>query len=32
MALGTVVYLRETRALAARGVDLAARFASLPPE
>lgn len=32
MALGTIVYLRETRALAARGVDLAARFASLPPE
>jgi basic amino acid/polyamine antiporter, APA family len=32
MALGTVVYLRETRALAARGVDLAARFAVLPPE
>jgi hypothetical protein len=26
------MYLRETRALAARGVDLAARFASLPPE
>ena len=32
MALGTIVYLRETRALAARGVDLAARFAVLPPE
>ena len=32
MALGTIVYLRETRALAARGVDLAARFATLPPE
>ncbi len=32
MALGTIVYLRETRALAASGVDLAARFATLPPE
>ena len=32
MALGTIVYLRETRALAARGVDVAARFATLPPE
>jgi len=32
MALGSIVYLRETRALAARGVDLAARFAVLPPE
>ena len=32
MALGTIVYLRETRALAARGVNLAARFAVLPPE
>jgi hypothetical protein len=32
MALGTIVYLRETRALRTRGVDLAARFAVLPPE
>jgi hypothetical protein len=32
MALGTIVYRRETQALRARGVDLAARFAVLPPE
>lgn len=32
MALGTIVYWRETRALVARGVDVAARFATLPPE
>ncbi len=32
MALGTVVYAREKRALEARGVDVAARFATLPPE
>ncbi|MGE0815910.1 MAG: APC family permease [Vicinamibacterales bacterium] len=32
MAIGSVVYLRETRRLAAQGVDLAARFAVLPPE
>lgn len=32
MALGTIVYVREVRALAARGVDVAARFATLPPE
>ncbi len=32
MALGTVVYVREMRALAARGVDVATRFATLPPE
>ncbi|MGD9905770.1 MAG: APC family permease [Vicinamibacterales bacterium] len=32
MALASVVYRREIRALAARGVDVAARFAALPPE
>jgi amino acid transporter len=32
MALASVVYLREMRALTAQGVDVAARFASLPPE
>ncbi len=32
MALGTVVYARERRALEAQGVDVAARFAVLPPE
>ncbi|HUU35207.1 MAG TPA: APC family permease [Vicinamibacterales bacterium] len=32
MALGTVVYARERWALAAQGVDVAARFATLPPE
>ncbi|MEP7116228.1 MAG: amino acid permease [Acidobacteriota bacterium] len=32
MALGTIVYVREMRALVARGVDVAARFATLPPE
>ncbi len=32
MALGTMVYAREKRALEARGVDVAARFATLPPE
>ena len=32
MALASVVYLREMRALTAQGVDVAARFATLPPE
>lgn len=32
MALGTVVYLREMGRLRASGVDVAARFAALPPE
>ena len=32
MALGTLVYGREMRALEAQGVDVAARFATLPPE
>ena len=32
MALGTLVYAREKRALLAQGVDVAARFATLPPE
>jgi basic amino acid/polyamine antiporter, APA family len=32
MALGTVVYVREMRQLTAQGVDVAARFAALPPE
>ena len=32
MALGTIVYRRERRALEAQGVDVAARFATLPPE
>jgi amino acid transporter len=32
MALASVVYLREMRALRAQGVDVAARFAALPPE
>lgn len=32
MAVGTVVYLRETRRLAARGGDLRAITATLPPE
>ena len=32
MALATVVYLRERRQLRARGVDVDALFAKLPPE
>jgi APA family basic amino acid/polyamine antiporter len=32
MALATVVYLQEMRRLRAQGVDVAARFAALPPE
>ena len=32
MALATVVYLRERRLLRARGVDVDAIFAKLPPE
>jgi len=32
MGLGTAVYLREVGALRRRGVDVAAIFASLPPE
>ena len=32
MALATIVYRREMRRLRARGVDVAARFAALPPE
>jgi amino acid transporter len=32
MALGTVVFLRELARLRASGVDVAARFAELPPE
>jgi amino acid transporter len=32
MALATAVYFRETRALRAGGVDVEARFATLPPE
>lgn len=32
MALATIVYWREMRGLRARGVDVAARFAALPPE
>lgn len=32
MALATVVYLREMKRLRAQGVDVAARFATLPPE
>ncbi len=32
MALATVVYWREMRRLEAQGVDVAARFAALPPE
>lgn len=32
MAVGTVVYAREMRTLRASGVDVAARFAALPPE
>jgi amino acid transporter len=31
MAAGTVIYLRETRKLRRQGVDLDARFATLPP-
>ena len=31
LAAGSVVYLRETRKLRRQGVDLAARFAALPP-
>jgi hypothetical protein len=31
MAAGSVIYLRETRKLRRQGVDLAARFAALPP-
>lgn len=32
MAVATLVYLRETRALVARGVDLRTAFRTLPPE
>jgi hypothetical protein len=32
MALASVIYVREVRALRRRGVDVAARFSSLPPE
>jgi APA family basic amino acid/polyamine antiporter len=32
MAIASVIYLREVRALARSGVDLLARFATLPPE
>jgi APA family basic amino acid/polyamine antiporter len=32
MALASVIYARERRGLRARGVDVAARFAALPPE
>ena len=32
MTIGTVVYAREVRLLYAQGVDVAARFATLPPE
>ncbi|MEO7965156.1 MAG: APC family permease [Gemmatimonadaceae bacterium] len=32
MAVGTVIYLRETAALRKAGVDLDARFSTLPPE
>jgi hypothetical protein len=32
MAIGTLIYWRETRALAARGGDLRAITAVLPPE
>jgi APA family basic amino acid/polyamine antiporter len=32
MAIASVIYLREVRALARSGVDLRARFATLPPE
>jgi APA family basic amino acid/polyamine antiporter len=32
MALASVVYLREMRRLRGQGVDVAARFATLPPE
>jgi amino acid transporter len=32
MAVGSLVYLREVRALRRGGVDLEARFAALPPE
>jgi len=32
MAAGSVIYVRETRKLRRQGVDLDARFASLPPE
>jgi hypothetical protein len=32
MALATLVYLQEMRRLRAQGVDVAARFAALPPE
>lgn len=31
MAAGSIIYLRETRKLRRQGVDLAARFAALPP-
>jgi hypothetical protein len=32
MAAGSLIYLRERRALRRQGVDVAARFAALPPE
>jgi hypothetical protein len=32
MALGSVIYWREVRALRASGVDLDAHFRALPPE
>lgn len=32
MALASVIYVKEVRALRRRGVDVAARFSSLPPE
>lgn len=32
MAAGSVIYMREMRALRARGADVDARFAALPPE
>ena len=32
MAIGTVIYAREVRALRRAGVDLEARFKTLPPE
>ncbi len=32
MALGTLIYWREVRALRRNGIDLAARFAALPPD
>jgi hypothetical protein len=31
MGAGSVIYVRETRKLRRQGVDLAARFAALPP-